>query len=104
MQQRLFRFFVIAILPWVILLAVVANLWFLDSSQSSNSSAFFMNSSAVSFGIQAIVGLAATLVVLVSQVLAKVTVRPFETLILLQQTPNVVWTLSARLPQMFLIN
>ncbi len=81
MQQRLFSFFVIAILPWVILLAVVANLWFLDSSQSSNSSAFFMNSSAVSFGIQAIVGLAATLVVLVSQVLAKVTVRPFETLL-----------------------
>ena len=81
MQQRLFRFFVIAILPWVILLAVVANLWFLDSNQSSNSSAFFMNSSAVSFGIQAIVGLTATLVVLVSQVLAKATVRPFETLL-----------------------
>ena len=81
MQQRLFRFFVIAILPWVILLAVVANLWFLDSNQSSNSSAFFMNSSAVSFGIQAIVGLTATLVVLVSQVLARATVRPFETLL-----------------------
>lgn len=81
MQQRLFRFFVIAILPWVILLAIVANLWFLDSSQSSNSSAFFMNSSAVSFGIQAIVGLTATLVVLVSQVLARATVRPFETLL-----------------------
>lgn len=81
MQQRLFRFFVIAILPWVILLAVVANLWFLDSSQSSNSSSFFMNSSAVSFGIQAIVGLTATLVVLVSQVLARATVRPFETLL-----------------------
>ena len=81
MQQRLFRFFVIAILPWVILLAVVANLWFLDTHQSSNSSAFFMNSSAVSFGIQAIVGLTATLVVLVSQVLARATVRPFETLL-----------------------
>ena len=81
MQQRLFRFFVIAILPWVILLAIVANLWFLDSNQSSNSSAFFMNSSAVSFGIQAIVGLTATLVVLVSQVLARATVRPFETLL-----------------------
>ncbi|MEY2772869.1 MAG: Histidine kinase [Actinomycetota bacterium] len=81
MQQRLFRFFVIAILPWVILLAVVANLWFLDSNQSSSSSAFFMNSSAVSFGIQAIVGLTATLVVLVSQVLARATVRPFETLL-----------------------
>jgi signal transduction histidine kinase len=40
-----------------------------------------MNSSAVSFGIQAIVGLTATLVVLVSQVLAKATVRPFETLL-----------------------
>jgi len=81
MQQRLFRFFVIAILPWVILSAIVANLWFLDSNQSSNSSAFFMNSSAVSFGIQAIVGLTATLVVLVSQVLARATVRPFETLL-----------------------
>lgn len=81
MQQRLFRFFVIAILPWVILLAVVANLWFLDSNQNSNPSALFSNSSPVSFGIQAIVGLTATLVVLASQALAKVTVRPFASLL-----------------------
>ena len=81
MQQRLFSFFVIAILPWVILLAVVANLWFLDSNQESDSSAFFTNSSPVSFGIQAIVGLTATLVVLVAQALARVSVRPFELLL-----------------------
>ena len=41
----------------------------------------FSNSSPVSFGIQAIVGLTATLVILISQVLAKATVRPFETLL-----------------------
>lgn len=81
MQQRLFRFFVIAILPWVILLAVVANLWFLDSNQDSDSGILFTNSSPISFGIQAIVGLTATLVVLVSQVLARVTVRPLELLL-----------------------
>lgn len=81
MQQRLFRFFVIAVLPWVLLLAVVANLWFLDSNQTSNSSILFSNSSPVSFGIQAIVGLIATLVVLVSQILAKATVRPFASLL-----------------------
>lgn len=81
MHQRLFRFFVLAILPWVVLLAVVANLWFLDSNQNSNSNAFFTNSSALSFGIQAIVGLTAALVVFVSQALAKLTVRPFESLL-----------------------
>ncbi len=81
MQQRLFRFFVIAILPLVVLLAVVANLWFLDSNQATNSSAWFSNSSPVSFGVQAIVGLIATLVVLVSQGLAKATVRPFDSLL-----------------------
>jgi len=81
MQQRLFKFFIIAILPWVFLLAVVANLWFLESVQTSNSSALFSHSSPVSFGIQAIVGLTATLVVLVSQGLAKATVRPFESLL-----------------------
>jgi signal transduction histidine kinase len=81
MQQRLFRFFVLAILPWVILLAVVANLWFLDSNQGTNSNIFFFNSSSLSFGIQAIVGLTAALVVFASQGLAKATVRPFETLL-----------------------
>jgi signal transduction histidine kinase len=81
MQQRLFRFFVIAILPWVILLAVLANLWFLDSNQASGTQMMFTNSSPVSFGIQAIVGLVATLVIFLSQVLAKAAVRPFETLL-----------------------
>jgi signal transduction histidine kinase len=81
MHQRLFRFFVLAILPWVILLAVVANLWFLDSNQASNSNAFFTNSSALSFGVQAVIGLTAALVVLASQMLARITVRPFETLL-----------------------
>lgn len=82
MQQRLFRFYVIAILPWVFLLAVVSNLWFLNSNQTSNPGALFINSSPVSFGIQALVGLTATLVVLVSQVLARISVRPFETLLI----------------------
>ncbi len=40
-----------------------------------------MDSSAASFGIQAIVGLMATIVVFASQALAKVTVQPFETLL-----------------------
>ena len=65
----------------MVLLAVVANLWFLDSNQTSNSNALFANSSVLSFGIQAIVGLTAALVVFASQALAKATVRPFETLL-----------------------
>ena len=81
MQQRLFRFFIIAILPWVILLAVVVNLWFRDSFQNSTADTLVINSSPISFGIQAIVGLTATLVVFISQVLAKATVRPFESLL-----------------------
>jgi signal transduction histidine kinase len=59
----------------------VANLWFLDSNQASNSNAFFTNSSALSFGVQAAIGLTAALVVLASQMLARITVRPFETLL-----------------------
>jgi hypothetical protein len=55
MQQRLFRFFVIAILPWVALLAVLTNLWFVESNQNLASNALVMNTSPVSFGIQAIV-------------------------------------------------
>lgn len=81
MQQRLFRFFIVAILPWVILLAIVVNLWFRDTFQTSNPGTLIANSSPISWGIQAIVGLTATLVVFVSQVLAKATVRPFETLL-----------------------
>jgi signal transduction histidine kinase len=81
MQQRLFRFFVIATLPWVGLLAIVANLWFLDANQTSSSGVFISNSSPVSFGIQAIVGLTAALVVFLSQALSRATVRPFETLL-----------------------
>jgi signal transduction histidine kinase len=80
-QRRLFRFFVVAIIPWLIILAVVTNLWFLDSNPTANPGAFFMDSSATSFGIQAIIGLMATIVVFASQALAKVTVQPFETLL-----------------------
>jgi signal transduction histidine kinase len=81
MQQRLFTYFAIAILPWLVLLAVVANLWYLDSNQNSNTSALLTNFSAASYGVQAIVGLVATLVVFVSQVLVKATLRPFEMLL-----------------------
>jgi signal transduction histidine kinase len=81
MEQRLFRYFAIAILPWVVLLAVVANLWYLDSNQNSNTSALLKNFSAASYGVQAIVGLIATLVVFVSQALARATLGPFEMLL-----------------------
>jgi signal transduction histidine kinase len=81
MQQWLFRFFIIAILPCVILLAVIVNLWLIDSNLKSNNGIFLLDSSPISFGVQAIVGLTATLVIFVSQVLAKVTVKPFETLL-----------------------
>jgi signal transduction histidine kinase len=81
MQQRLFKFFLIAILPWVMLLAVVANLWLMDSNQTSNAGLLMLDSSPISFGIQAIVGLTATVVIFASQILAKATVKPFETLL-----------------------
>lgn len=81
MQQKLFKFFVFAIVPWIILLAVVGNLWFRDSNQTLNSSAFDTNFSPTSFGIQAVFALVATLVVVISQILAKVAARPFEILL-----------------------
>jgi len=81
MQQRLFRFYVIAILPWVAMLAVIANLWVINTDQNFDSGNVFMNSSPISFGIQAIVILIAVLVVFTSRFLAKATAGPFETLI-----------------------
>jgi signal transduction histidine kinase len=81
MQQWLFRFFAIAILPWVILLAIVVNLWYLDTNQSSGTGPLITRFSPASFGLQALVGLTATFVVYISQVLAKTTVRPFDILL-----------------------
>jgi signal transduction histidine kinase len=81
MQQRLFKFFVIAILPWVALLAVATNIWFLESNQDLTSNDLFLNSSPISFGIQAIVVLLATFVIFISRILAKATAKPFESLI-----------------------
>lgn len=81
MQRRLFRYFAIAVLPWVVLLAVVANLWYLDSTENSNTSALLTNFSPASFGVQAMVGLIATFVFAVSQLLAKTTLKPFEMLL-----------------------
>jgi signal transduction histidine kinase len=81
MEQKLFRFFVIAIVPWIILLAVVGNLWFRDSNQTLNANAFDTSFSPTSFGIQAFIALVATLVVVISQVLAKFAARPFEILL-----------------------
>ena len=81
MQQRLFRFFIFAILPWVILLALGANFWFHNSYQAPDSESFLVDSSPISFGVQAIVGLTVTLVVVLAQVFAKVSVRPFENLL-----------------------
>lgn len=63
------------------MLAVVANLWFINSDQNLDSGNLFMNSSPIIFGIQAIVILIATLVVFTARFLAKATAGPFETLI-----------------------
>jgi signal transduction histidine kinase len=97
MQQRLFRFFVIAMIPWVILLALVANFWYLDAHQASRTSALLVNFSPISFGIQAVVGLSATLVVFISQVLSKATVRPFE--MLLSQVNQITTGRSVAAPE-----
>jgi signal transduction histidine kinase len=81
MQQRLFRSYVFAIIPWVLILGVVTNLWIQDARQSPASNFLWTKSTSVSFGIQAIVGLTATLVILVSFIFAKRVVKPFDTLL-----------------------
>ena len=81
MQRRLFRSYVLAIIPWVLILGVVANLWIQDTWQSPASNLLWTKSTSVSFGIQAIVGLTATLVILISLILAKRIVKPFDSLL-----------------------
>lgn len=79
------------------LLAVVANLWLRDSNLPSNSEILDLDSSLISFGIQAIVGLTATVVIFASQILAKATAKPFE--ILLGQINSITTGRSISAPE-----
>lgn len=94
MKQRLFRAFVIAIIPWVLILGLVANFWIQDVKQSSESIFLWTKFTAVSAGIQAIVALTLTLVILISALLAKYTARPFSSLL---RQVNLISTQGANL-------
>ncbi|MFM1778156.1 MAG: hypothetical protein RL741_774 [Actinomycetota bacterium] len=81
MQQRLFRAFLLATIPWILLLGVVANFW-IESANGSRESIFLWTKlTAVSAGVQATIALILTLVILIIALLAKVTVRPFSSLL-----------------------
>lgn len=94
MQQRLFRAFVLAIIPWVLVLGVVANFWIQDLKQSPESIFLWTNFTAVSVGIQAIVGLTLTLVILSYTLLARYAARPFSSLL---RQVNLISTQGANL-------
>ena len=86
MEQRLFRFFLLAIAPFVILFGLVANFWISSSGQNSNPEATWIGSTPLSFGVQALVALLATFAVITLKQLSRVSVRPVNALLTEVQT------------------
>jgi len=90
MEQRLFRFFLLAIAPFVLLFGLVANFWITSSGQNSNPEATWIGSTPLSFGVQALVALLATFAVITLKQLSRVSVRPVNALL------NEVQTITAQ--------
>lgn len=90
MEQRLFRFFLLAIAPFVLLFGLVANFWISSSGQNSNPEATWIGSTPLSFGVQALVALLATFAVITLKQLSRVSVRPVNALL------NEVQTITAQ--------
>jgi signal transduction histidine kinase len=90
MEQRLFRFFLLAIAPFVLLFGLVANFWISSSGQNSNPEATWIGSTPFSFGVQALVALLATFAVITLKQLSRVSVRPVNALL------NEVQTITAQ--------
>ena len=86
MEQRLFRFFLLAIAPFVLLFGLVANFWISRSGQNSNPEATWIGSTPLSFGVQALVALLATFAVITLKQLSRVSVRPVNALLTEVQT------------------
>ena len=97
MEQRLFRFFLLAIAPFVLLFGLVANFWISSSGQNSNPEATWIGSTPLSFGVQALVALLATFAVITlkqldwlapigAALLSRVSVRPVNALLTEVQT------------------
>ena len=86
MEQRLFRFFLLAIAPFVLLFGLVANFWISSSGQNSNPEATWIGSTPLSFGVQALVALLATFAVITLKQLSRVSVRPVNALLTEVQT------------------
>ena len=98
MQQRFFRLIVLAVIPWVFILSIVTNLWIQDARQSPATNLLWTKSTSVSVGIQAIVGLAVTLVILTSVLFSKYAMKPVNTL--LQQIKFITSQSSNSSPQL----
>lgn len=86
MEQRLFRFFLLAIAPFVLLFGLVVNFWISSSGQNSNPEATWIGSTPLSFGVQALVALLATFAVITLKQLSRVSVRPVNALLTEVQT------------------
>ena len=86
MEQRLFRFFLLAIAPFVLLFGLVANFWISSSGQNSNPEATWIGSTPLSFGVQALVALLATFAVITLKQLSRVSVQPVNALLTEVQT------------------
>ena len=94
MQQRLFKAFLLATFPWILLLGVVANFWIQHAISSQESIVLWTKLTAVSAGVQAMIALILSLVILITALLAKVAARPFSSLL---RQVNLISTQSANL-------
>ena len=81
MEQRLFRFFAISIIPFVLLLGLFAITLLRRSEMIGNLALAWTNSTPITFGVQAMITLTATLVVIAAKLLAKLSIAPVKTML-----------------------
>ena len=81
MDQRLFRLFALAIIPFVLVLGLISITWLLRSDQAGDLTLAWTNSTPITFGVQAMITLTATLVVIAARLLAKFSIAPVKTLL-----------------------
>jgi signal transduction histidine kinase len=98
MEQRLFRLFALAIIPFVLVLGVISIIWLRESNQVANLALTWTNSTPITFGVQAMITLTATLVVITSQFLAKFSISPVK--VLLTEVNNVTMKQDVNPPQL----
>lgn len=98
MEQRLFRLFALAIIPFVLVIGLITIFWLIRSHQVGNFTIAWTNSTPITFGIQAMITLTATLVLIAAKFLARFSATPMK--VFLAEVNNVTVLQEAHSPQL----